>query len=294
MIEVSGGSSPHIGLRFFMSKQDGAVRRMTVPAVTARKGGEPIVCLTAYTTPMAALLDPHCDVLLVGDSVGMVLHGLPDTVGVTLDMMILHAKAVMRGSNAALVVVDLPFGAYEESKAAAYRAAVRVLKETGAQAVKIESSKNAGETIAYLVDRGIPVMAHVGLKPQSVLMEGGMRAKGRDAEERLRVLTEAREADVAGAFAIVVEGVTLELAREVTATVAVPTIGIGASSACDGQILVTDDMLGLFDWTPKFVRRYADLRKTISEAAASYSADVRSRAFPSSAETYTLPERRKA
>jgi 3-methyl-2-oxobutanoate hydroxymethyltransferase len=275
-----------------MSKQVGVARRMTVPAIKARKGGDPIVCLTAYTTPMAALLDPHCDILLVGDSVGMVMHGLPDTVGVTLEMMLMHGRAVMRGASAALVVVDLPFGAYEESKVAAYRSAVRVLKETGAQAVKIESCKNAGETIAYLVERGIPVMGHVGLKPQSVHMEGGMRAKGRDMEERMRVLNEAKEAADAGAFAIVVEGVTMELAREVTAAVPVPTIGIGASSACDGQILVTDDMLGLFDWTPKFVRRYADLRTTISDAAAGYAADVRSRSFPGTAETYTLGQRR--
>lgn len=277
-----------------MSKLPGAVRRMTVPAIKSRKGGDPIVMLTAYTTPMAELLDPHCDVLLVGNSVGMVLHGLPDTVGVTLEMMLMHGKAVMRGSQSALVVVDLPFGEYEESKEVAYRAAVRILKETGAQAVKLESAKGSGETIAYLVERGIPVMGHVGLKPQSVLIEGGMRAKGRDTEERLRVLNEAKEAADAGAFAIVVEGVTMELAREVTATVSVPTIGIGASAACDGQVLVTDDMLGLFDWTPKFVRRYADLRKTISEAVAGYAADVRARAFPGSAETYSLAQRRLA
>ncbi len=277
-----------------MSRNDGAARRMTVPSIKARKGGDPIVCLTAYTAPMAALLNSHCDLLLVGDSVGMVMHGLPDTVGVTLDMMIMHACAVRRGAPDALVVVDLPFGTYEESKETAYRSAVRVLKETGAQAVKVEHCEGAGATISYLVERGIPVMGHVGLKPQAVHVEGGMRAKGRDMDERLRVLNEAREADEAGAFAIVVEGVTLELAREVTASVSAPTIGIGASSACDGQILVTDDMLGLFDWTPKFVRRYADLRKTISEAAASYAADVRARTFPSTAETYTLAPRKKA
>lgn len=277
-----------------MSKNDGAVRLVTVPSIKARKGGDPIVCLTAYTAPMAALLDPHCDLLLVGDSVGMVMHGLPDTVGVTLEMMIMHACAVRRGAPGALVVVDLPFGTYEESKETAYRSAVRVLKESGAQAVKVEHCAGAGDAIAYLVERGIPVMGHVGLKPQAVHVEGGMRAKGRDMEERLRVLNEAREADEAGAFAIVVEGVTPELAREVTASVSAPTIGIGASSACDGQILVTDDMLGLFDWTPKFVRRYADLRKTISEAAANYAADVRARTFPSTAETYTLSPRKKA
>jgi 3-methyl-2-oxobutanoate hydroxymethyltransferase len=276
-----------------MSKQDEAARRLTAPAIKARKGGEPVVCLTAYTAPMAQLLDPHCDILLVGDSVGMVMHGMPNTVGVTLEMMILHGKAVMRGAEKAMVVVDLPFGSYEESKTIAYRSAARVLKETGAQAVKLESGEGMADTIAFLTERGIPVMGHVGLRPQSVHTDG-MRAKGRDAAERAQVLADAKAAEAAGAFAIVLEGVTQELAREITAALEVPTIGIGASAACDGQVLVTDDMLGLFDWTPKFVRRYADLRKTVDEAVAAYAADVRARRFPSSAETYVLADRRKA
>jgi 3-methyl-2-oxobutanoate hydroxymethyltransferase len=263
-----------------------AITRISAPEITARKGGEPIVCLTAYTAPMAALMDPHCDLLLVGDSVGMVVHGLPNTVGVTLDMMILHGQAVMRTAKRALVVIDMPFGSYEGSAGAAYDNAVRIMKETGAQAVKVESGPTVPDTIAYMVRRGIPVMGHVGLRPQSVLVDGGFRAKGRTEDERERVIAEAKATADAGAFCLVVEGVAEALARDVTAAVSVPTIGIGASSGCDGQILVTDDMLGLFDWTPKFVRRYADLRGEISRAVESYAQDVRARRFPGKEETY--------
>jgi 3-methyl-2-oxobutanoate hydroxymethyltransferase len=265
---------------------DGAPRRISAADIGARKGKAPIVCLTAYTAPMAALLDPHCDVLLVGDSVGMVVHGLPNTVGVTLDMMILHAKAVMRGSKRALVVVDMPFGSYEASPEQAFQNAVRIMQETGAQAIKVESGQTIPETVAYLVRRGIPVMGHVGLRPQAVLTEGGFRAKGKTDDERLRVLAEAEATADAGAFAVVVEGVAEGLAREITEVLAAPTIGIGASAACDGQILVTDDMLGLFEWTPRFVRRYADLKGEIDRAVAAWAADVRARSFPADAETY--------
>jgi 3-methyl-2-oxobutanoate hydroxymethyltransferase len=261
-------------------------RRAAAPDVTARKGHEPIVCLTAYTAPVAELLDPHCDVLLVGDSVGMVVHGLPNTVGVTLEMMILHGQAVMRGSRRALVVVDMPFGSYEGSAEVAYDNAARILKETGAGAVKVEAGETIADTIAYLVKRGIPVMGHVGLRPQAVLVDGGFKAKGREADERQQILNDARATADAGAFAVVVEGVAEGLAREITEAVGIPTIGIGASAGCDGQVLVTDDMLGLFDWTPKFVRRYADLRGEISRAAQAYSEDVRARRFPGPAEIY--------
>lgn len=264
------------------------IRRLTAPDIYARKGGEPIVCLTAYTAPVAEILDPHCDLLLVGDSVGMVVHGLPNTVGVTLDMMILHGQAVMRGARRAMVVVDMPFGSYEGGPEIAFANATRVLKETGAQAVKVEAGPSVGATIAYLVERGVPVMGHVGLRPQAVNVDGKFRAKGRTKEERAKVLAEARAADEAGAFAVVVEGVDETLAPELTAAVKAPTIGIGASAQCDGQILVTDDMLGLFDWTPKFVRRYADLKGAIDKAAAGYAADVRARRFPAAAETYAL------
>jgi 3-methyl-2-oxobutanoate hydroxymethyltransferase len=266
-------------------------KRVTVPDIVARKGGEKLVCLTAYTTPIAALLDPHVDLLLVGDSVGMVLHGMTTPLGVTLDMMILHAQAVMRGSSHALVAVDLPFGSFEESPEAAFRSAARVMQDTGAQAVKIESSEAMADTVAFLVQRGIPVLGHVGLRPQSLHLDGGFKAKGRTALERERVLGEARSTQDAGAFAMVVEGVKEDLAAELTRSVRVPTIGIGASAACDGQILVTDDMLGIAEWTPRFVRRYADLAGIIGEAAQSYARDVRARTFPGEAEVYALRPR---
>ena len=262
------------------------VRRIAAPDIAARKGGVPVVCLTAYTAPMAELLDEHCDLLLVGDSVGMVVHGLPNTVGVTLEMMILHGQAVMRTSRRAMVVVDMPFGSYEGSPEVAYANAARVMKETGAQAIKVESGPTVVETIDYLVKRGIPVMGHVGLRPQAVHVDGGFKAKGKGGDERARILEEAKATAAAGAFAVVVEGVAEGLAREITEAISVPTIGIGASAGCDGQILVTDDMLGLFDWTPKFVRRYGDLRGEIGKAVAGYADDVRARRFPGPAEIY--------
>jgi 3-methyl-2-oxobutanoate hydroxymethyltransferase len=268
------------------SQKQEAVRRLAAPDIRARKGGEPLVCLTAYDAPTAEILDPHCDVLLVGDSVGMVVHGLPNTVGVTLEMMILHGQAVMRGSKRAMVVIDMPFGSYEGGKEQAYENCARVMKETGAQGVKLESGPTVAETIAYLVQRGIPVMGHVGLRPQAVLTDGAFKAKGRTEEERLRVLAEAEATADAGAFAVVVEGVAEGLAREITEAIDKPTIGIGASAACDGQILVVSDMLGLFDWTPKFVRRYADLKGAIDRAVADYARDVRDRRFPAEVETY--------
>ncbi|ACG77944.1 3-methyl-2-oxobutanoate hydroxymethyltransferase [Phenylobacterium zucineum HLK1] len=268
------------------SHREEKVRRIAAPDIAARKGGTPIVCLTAYTAPVAELLDEHCDLLLVGDSVGMVVHGLPNTVGVTLDMMILHGQAVMRGSRRAMVVVDMPFGSYEGAPETAYDNAARLMKETGAQAVKVESGPTVIDTIQYLVKRGIPVMGHVGLRPQAVLVDGGFKAKGKAGEERRRILEEARATADAGAFAVVVEGVAEGLAREITEAIEVPTIGIGASAGCDGQILVTDDMLGLFDWTPKFVRRYGDLRGEIGKAVAAYAEDVRARRFPGPAEIY--------
>ncbi len=263
-----------------------SVKRITVPDIAGRKGGEPIVCLTAYDAPMAALLDPHCDVLLVGDSLGMAVHGLPNTVGVTLEMMILHGQAVMRGARRAMVVVDMPFGSYEGGKEVAYANCVRVMKETGAQAVKLETSIEMAEIVAFLVKRGIPVMGHVGLRPQAILAEGGFKAKGRTDSERDRVLAEAKAVAEAGAFCIVIEGVAESLAREITETIDAPTIGIGASAACDGQVLVVNDMLGLFDWTPKFVRKYADLRTEIDRAAAAFASDVKTRRFPAEVETY--------
>ncbi len=264
------------------------VRRITVPDITARKGGEPIVCLTAYDAPSAALLDAHCDLILVGDSLGMVVHGLTTTVGVTLDMMIMHGQAVMRGSHRALVVVDLPFGYYEDSPERAFKSAARVMRETGCQAVKIESGSYAAETIAYLVERGIPVMSHVGLRPQSMNVLGGFRARGRTQAVADEIIENAKAAAKAGSFAVVVEGVSAELADQVTAAVNIPTIGIGASAGCDGQILVTPDMLGLFTRVPKFVKKYADMQGMIETAVKTYSDDVKARRFPGEANTYNF------
>ncbi|MGB3627165.1 MAG: 3-methyl-2-oxobutanoate hydroxymethyltransferase [Henriciella sp.] len=270
-----------------MSKQT-EIRRKTVRDIAAAKGGQPLVCLTAYDAPMAEIMDPHCDVILVGDSVGMVVHGLPSTVGVTMEMMILHGQAVMRGSDQAFVVVDMPFGSYETNADQAFLNAARLMQETGCQAVKIESGAYAAHQIEHLVERGVPVMGHVGLRPQAINVVGGFKAQGRTGGERDRVMAEAKAAENAGAFAIVIEGVAEDLAEEITRAVAIPTIGIGASAACDGQILVTQDMLGLFDWTPKFVRRYGDVRAGIEKSIEGYAADVRARRFPGAAETYKL------
>lgn len=256
-------------------------RRITVPALGKRKGGEPIVCLTAYSTPMAKLLDPHVDLLLVGDSVGMVLYGYDSTLPVTLDMMIAHGGAVVRGAERACVVVDMPFGSYQESPQQAFRNAARVMAETGCAAVKLEGGVEMAETIAFLVARGVPVMGHVGLTPQAVNRLGGFSARGRSETESAAILADAKAVADAGAFLMVIEGVVETLAEQITRSVVVPTIGIGASAECDGQILVCDDMLGLFsDFTPRFVRRYAELGAAIPKAAAAYADDVRNRRFP--------------
>ena len=268
-----------------MSAQN-MVRRATAPDITAQKGQDPIVCLTAYDAPTAAILDEYCDVILVGDSVGMVVHGLTTTVGVTLDMMIMHGQAVMRGSQKALIVVDLPFGYYEDSPERAFQNAARVMRETGCQAVKIESGSYAAETISYLVERGIPVMSHVGLRPQSMNVLGGFRARGRSKVVADEIIENAIAAAEAGSFAVVVEGVSAELADKVTRSVKIPTIGIGASSGCDGQILVTPDMLGMFDRVPKFVKKYGDMSGLIEKAVSDYREEVRSRSFPGEENTY--------
>jgi 3-methyl-2-oxobutanoate hydroxymethyltransferase len=267
---------------------DATAKRVTVPDIRALKGRQKIPCLTAYTAPIAALLDPHIDLLLVGDSVGMVMYGLPDPTGVTLEMMIMHGRAVVRGASRALVVVDLPFGTFEASPEQAFASAVRVIKETGCQAVKIETGEALAGTVAFLVQRGVPVMGHVGLRPQAVHVDGGFKAKGRTVDERARVIAEAKAVDAAGAFAIVLEGVSADLAEEITGMVAAPTIGIGASPACDGQILVTDDLVGMAGRVPKFVRRYANIGPLIGEAAEKYAQEVRRGAFPGEKEVYRL------
>ncbi len=264
-------------------------RKVTIRDIAARKGGEPVVCLTAYTALVAQLLDPHVDLMLVGDSVGMVIHGLPNTVGVTMEMMILHGQAVMRGAPKACVVVDMPFGSYEESKEVAFRNAAIIMKKTGCAAVKLEGGQEMAETIAYLVARGIPVMGHVGLQPQSVNMTG-YRARGRKTEEWDSIIDDAKAVAEAGAFATVIEAVAEELGAKITEEVPNVTIGIGASPACDGQILVTEDMIGLFATTPSFVKRYAEWGAAIGEAAAHYAQEVKARSFPSAEFTYSMKE----
>ncbi len=264
------------------------IRRLTAPDILARKGGEPIVCLTSYHAHTARILDNHCDLILVGDSLGMVMHGLETTVPVTLEMMILQGHAVMRGSKRALVVIDMPFGSYEASKEQAFMNAARVLKETGCGAVKLEGGARTAETIRFLCERGVPVMAHVGLTPQAINVLGSFRAQGREEADWGRIENDALAVAQAGAFSLVIEAVAEPLARKLTAAVAIPTIGIGASVACDGQILVLEDMLGLSPRVPKFVKRYTDLGPSIDQAVAEYAAEVRARTFPTAAHVYPM------
>ena len=262
------------------------MKRLTVPAIQKRKGGEPLVMLTAYTARMAQLLDPHCDLLLVGDSLGQVIYGLPSSVPVNLDLMCAHGAAVVRGSYHSVVIVDMPFGSYEASPQAAFASAARIMKETGAAGVKLEGGEAMAETIAFLTARGIPVIGHVGLTPQAVNALGGYGARGRSEAEREKILRDAQAVAEAGAAAIVVEGVIEPLAVAITRAVACPTIGIGGSAECDGQVLVIDDMLGMFERVPRFVKRFDDLASRISDAAAAYAAEVRARTFPTAEQTY--------
>jgi len=270
-----------------LSLQDD-IKRITAPDIFARKGGEPIVCLTSYHAHTARIVDKHCDVILVGDSLGMVMHGFETTVPVTLDMMILQGHAVMRGSKRALVVIDMPFGTYEASKEQAFMNAVRVLKETGCGAIKMEGGIRMAETIAFLVERGIPVMGHVGLTPQSINTIGSFRAQGREEADWGRIEADAVAVANAGAFSIVIEAVAEPLGRKLTQAVCAPTIGIGASAACDGQILVMEDMLGLSPRVPKFVKRYGDLGPGIDKAIGDYAAEVRARTFPGPEHVYAM------
>jgi 3-methyl-2-oxobutanoate hydroxymethyltransferase len=262
------------------------VRPVLPPDIRARKGGTPLVVLTAYSTPVARLVDAHCDIVLVGDSVGMVIHGLPSTLGVTMEMMILHGRAVVRGAQKAMPVIDMPFGSYEEGPQQAFRNASRLMAETGAPAVKLEGGVHMAETIAFLTARGVPVMAHVGLTPQSVNTFGGYKVVGR-GEEAEKVMADARAIEEAGAFSVVLEKVPEGLAARITQGLSIPTIGFGAGVRCDGQVLVVDDMLGLFtEFRPKFVKRYAELGRAADEAIAAYAAEVRSRAFPAAEHSF--------
>jgi 3-methyl-2-oxobutanoate hydroxymethyltransferase len=266
------------------------MRRLTVPAIRNRKADgqtkEPLVMLTAYTARQAQLLDAHCDMLLVGDSLGQVIYGLPSTLQVTLDLMVAHGAAVVRGSYHALVVVDMPFGAYEASPQQAFASASRIMAETGCAAVKLEGGAAMAETIAFLSGRGIPVMAHVGLTPQAVNALGGYGARGRTQEEHAKIISDGRAVQEAGAFAVVAEGVLEPIAIALTQSLEIPVIGIGASAQCDGQVLVTEDMLGMFERVPRFVKRYEAIAETITGAAERYAAEVRARTFPGPEQTY--------
>jgi 3-methyl-2-oxobutanoate hydroxymethyltransferase len=262
------------------------MKRLTVPRIRQQKGGDPLVMLTAYTVRMAQLLDPHCDMLLVGDSLGQVIYGLPHTVGVTMEMMAAHGAAVVRGSYHAAVVIDMPFGSYEASPELAFANAARLLKETGAAAVKLEGGKVIAPTIEFLTSRGIPVMAHVGLTPQAVNILGGYGVRGKSEAEARSIVEDAIAVSEAGAFTMVIEGVLEPIAIEITQKVACPTIGIGASAQCDGQVLVTEDMLGLFERTPKFVKKFGNMSASVEEAVKQYADDVRTRSFPGPDQLY--------
>jgi 3-methyl-2-oxobutanoate hydroxymethyltransferase len=264
------------------------IKRVTVPEIRARKGGEPIVSLTSYHAHTAAIADPFVDLLLVGDSLGMVMHGYESTVPVPLELMIMHGRAVVRGAKRALVVVDMPFGSYEESPAVAFRNAARIMKETGCGAIKLEGGARMAETIRFLVERGVPVLAHIGLTPQSINVLGGFKTQGRVRDEWAAIEADAKAVAEAGAFAVVLEALAEELARRITAAVPIPTIGIGASAGCDGQILVMEDMLGLSPRVPKFVKEFGKVGEAIREAISAYAVEVRSRAFPAPEHTYGM------
>jgi 3-methyl-2-oxobutanoate hydroxymethyltransferase len=262
------------------------IKSLTASDIRGMKGDTPIVCLTAYTTPVAEIADTACDLILVGDSVGMVLHGLPSTLGVTMDMMIMHAKAVARGTKRALIVVDMPFGSYEQSPEQAFENASRLMVETGCGAVKLEGGVDMAPTIAFLVKRGIPVMAHIGLTPQAVNTFGGYKVQGR-GDDGERLMADARAVDEASAFSVVIEKVPASLGDKITAEISIPTVGIGAGAGCDGQVLVVDDMMGMFtNFKPKFVKRYATVRAEGERAVAEYAEEVRARTFPGPEHTF--------
>ncbi len=270
------------------------VKRLMAPDIAAMKGGAPIVSLTSYHAHTAAIADPYCDFLLVGDSLGMVMHGFETTVPVPLELMIMHGRAVVRGAKRALVVVDMPFGTYEESPSMAFRNAARVMKETDCGAIKLEGGRRMAETIRYLVDRGIPVMAHIGLTPQSINVIGGFKAQGREEAQWAAIEEDARQVAEAGAFSVVLEAIAEPLAARITQAIPIPTIGIGASATCDGQVLVMEDMLGLSPRVPKFVKEFGAVGAAIEGAIRSYAAEVRARSFPSTEHTYGMSDPQKS
>jgi 3-methyl-2-oxobutanoate hydroxymethyltransferase len=275
-----------------MSAQSKPERRKTVPDIRAMKSGTPIVVLTAYTAPIARLLDPHVDILMVGDSLGMVVYGMDSTLPVTLDMMIAHSKAVVNHSRRALVVVDMPFNSYQSSKEEAFKSAARILQETGCSCVKLEGGKEMEETITFLTERGIPVMGHIGLKPQHLHQLGGYKYQGKSTLAQKQLIADAKAVEAAGAFSVVIEATDEDAAKAITKAVSIPTIGIGASPACDGQVLVIDDVLGMSDFSPRFAKRFASLDTTISTAAEAFAKEVRARRFPSKDQIFNATLRR--
>ena len=276
-----------------MSSQTETIRRKTALDILKMKGDRKIVSLTAYHAHTAGIIDPHVDFILVGDSLGMVMHGLETTIPVTVDMMILQGHAVMRGSKQALIVVDMPFGSYEESPQIAFRNAARIMKETGCGAIKLEGGALMAPTIDFLTSRGVPVMAHIGLTPQSVNTMGGFKVQGKSKDEWAIIEEDARAVSDAGAFSVVIEGVAAPLADKLTEIVPIPTIGIGASANCDGQILVLEDMLGLSDWVPKFVKKFGSIKDHIEESVTSYADAVRDQSFPAAEHTYAMKKPKK-
>ncbi|KQQ12170.1 3-methyl-2-oxobutanoate hydroxymethyltransferase [Methylobacterium sp. Leaf123] len=263
-------------------------RLQAVDLIKRKAEGRKIIALTAYHAHTAGIVDAYCDFVLVGDSLGMVMHGMESTLPVTLEMMILQAQAVMRGTSRALVVVDMPFGSYEASREQAFLNAARVLKETGAGAIKLEGGARFAETVAFLTERGVPVMGHIGLTPQSVNTMGGFKVQGHGAGDEDRLRADARAISDAGAFSIVLEGIVEPVARAIATDPAIraATIGIGATAACDGQILVLEDMLGLSDRVPRFVKSYGSLRAHIEEAVRAYADEVQAGRFPAEGHTY--------
>ncbi|MBE89895.1 MAG: 3-methyl-2-oxobutanoate hydroxymethyltransferase [Rhodospirillaceae bacterium] len=269
------------------------IKRITVPEIRERKGAQPIVCLTSYTAPVAEMVDPHVDLILVGDSVAMVLYGMESTLGISLETMIEHGRAVVRASQKALVAVDMPFGSYQESKEQAFRNASQIMCETGCQAVKLEGGIELAETVRFLSERGVPVFGHVGLRPQNMHTAGGFRSHGKEHDEALQIVNDAKAIADAGAFAIVVEGTVEPVAARVTEETPIPVIGIGASPRCDGQVLVTEDLAGMFNtFRPKFVKRYAEIGDQLSKAVQSFAEDVRHRRFPESEHCFRAEPRK--
>lgn len=257
------------------------IKRRTVPELMAYKGSKKIACLTAYSAPIARLIDPALDLILVGDSTAMVGYAMPDTLSITLQQMADHGAAVVRSTQQACVVIDMPFGSYQVSPAQAFESAAFLLARSGATAVKIEGGAPLADTTRFLVERGVPVLAHVGLMPQYVNTMGGFKAQGMDVDAAERILADAKAHEAAGAFAVVIEGVAESLGRRITEELSIPTIGIGASPACDGQVLVIEDILGLSgDRIPRFAKKFGDAASVIRDAAQRYADEVRSGDFP--------------